>query len=290
MIILIYYPTSAPTPAPQQPTIFYVFVNQMNNAINLINENENKNKLKCKCKFKNVICNFDFNDCNSCNSCNGYLPTTCRTPYPTPDSPRPKPFEFANLRKPVLNNVFNDICNGIGFVYDGNNNENFYDIVLDYCELSPYISAVPRPTTVDFEGIDTRVSGINILECEFGVYLCERNITSEIFNGMINGMWYYLFRFLFLRCSFPLGELGPPEPLSKGVFTVCCFFKFLAGQPGGETVESERGEEQEAELFGILFYFVYIILARKSCLFFYNICYDEKKNMAEVGSELVIVF
>ena len=139
-----YCPARDPTPArQQQPMIFYVFVNEMNNEIN---ETENKNKLECKCELKNVICNFYF------DLCNGYLPTTCRTPYPAPyprPTPRPKPFGFIILRvesreQLVLIGVFNDICSEIGFVNGGNNNENFYDIVFDYCELSPHTYAPPR--------------------------------------------------------------------------------------------------------------------------------------------------
>ena len=176
----------------------------------------------------------------------------------------------------VLNGVFNAICNGVIFAHGGNN-ANFYHIVFDHDKLSPHTSAHERPTTVDFEGIDIVVSGINILECEFDVYLCESNIANEIFNGVINGMWYYLFWFLLFGCFLPFSELGPPEPLLRGV---CCFLKFLTGQPDGGAIESRRGEE-EAEPFDMLFYSVDIILAQKS----YNIysigTHYEKKNMVQ---------
>ena len=246
----------------------YAFVNEMDNKIK---KNENQNKLECKCNFKNVICNFDFYDCNLCN---GRISTTCPTPYPAPASPSTKPFEFNNLRvesreQLVLSDVSNDICDGMSFVYGGNNNENFHDIVFDYNELSRRTPATPRPRTVDFEGIDTVISGINILECKISVYLCESNIASEIFYGMIKGMWYYLL-ILFRRCSLPLSEVRPPEPLSMGVLTVCCFLKFLTGQSGGGAVESGLGEEQEAELFGMFFCFVDIILAQNFCFLQYS--------------------
>ena len=108
--------------------------------------------MECKCKFKNVISNFDFNDCTLCD---GYSPTTCQTP----GSPRLKPFEFINVRVESrkqldLNGIFNDICNGVGFVHDRNNNEKNDDIVFYHGELSPHTSATQCPTTVDFEGID----------------------------------------------------------------------------------------------------------------------------------------
>ena len=63
----------------------------------------------------------------------------------------------------------------------------FYDIIFDGGELSPHTPA-PRPTAIVFNGIDTRVSGIDILECEFGVCLCESNIFNGICNEMINGI------------------------------------------------------------------------------------------------------
>ena len=69
-----------------------------------------------------------------------------------------------------------------------------------------YTPASPRPTTksIDFEGVDAGVSGINVLECEFGVYLYESNIANEICNGMIDGMWYLLFDFCFFVVLFHL--------------------------------------------------------------------------------------
>ena len=107
---------------------------------------------------------------------------------------------------------------------------------------------------------------------------------------MINGMWYYLFWILFVCCSLPFGELGPPKPLSRGF---CYFLKFLTGQPDAGAIESQPGEEQEAEPFDMLFYSVDIILAQK----YYNICstdiqrWDEEYGTAiTVESELVTVF
>lgn len=112
--------------------------------------------------------------------CNGYLPT-CLTPYPTPNPSHLKPFEFINSHvesreQVVLNCTFNDIYNKTGFVHDGNNNEHFYDTVFDYGEILSYTPAPASPTTIDFETIDTGVSGIIILAREFGLYVYESNI------------------------------------------------------------------------------------------------------------------
>ena len=157
----------------------YVFVNEMINKINEINKNENN-----KCEFKNISGRFYFYDNEYCY---GELSPT------TVPSPRPPLFEFINSRVELREQLafkysvsIND--SGIGFVYGGNNNKNFYDIIFDCGELSPHTPAPPRPTAIVFNGIDTGISGIDILESIFGVDLCQSNGFNGICNEMINGM------------------------------------------------------------------------------------------------------
>ena len=151
------YPTAVSTTAPisnptpglqQQPVIFCIFVNEINNEIN---KNENKNKLVLKLKLECEL------------------------------------FEFTHVQNHVNN--LNGICHGIDIVYGRNNNENFYDSEY-YCgQLSPSPTATTPAPIFCFNGNDTGVSRIDILQCIFGVYLCESNINNEIPFGM----WYFDF-------------------------------------------------------------------------------------------------
>ena len=73
----------------------------------------------------------------------------------------------------------------MSFFYGENNNENFCNngYVLFNGPLCP---PSPRATSFEINGIDTGLSGNDILEYVFGVGLCKNNIINEICHGMIN--------------------------------------------------------------------------------------------------------
>ena len=68
-------------------------------------------------------------------------------------------------------------------------NEIFYDNKDEYSVLlSIRTSDTSHPAAIIFNGINNEISKINILECTFGVYVCERLTINEIYNEMIIGM------------------------------------------------------------------------------------------------------
>ena len=165
--------------------VFYVF-----GDLNGVFENENVFELKCEleCKFKNINCASDFYDYGDLFGGHNYL-IQYPTYYPT-SNPHPKPFDFINLRavlheQVVLKGVVgvNDNPNGFVYVMIYGCNENFYNNGCYYHPPYPTTTPGPTPTkTMIFNRIITEICKINILQCIFGIGLCENDNDNVICN------------------------------------------------------------------------------------------------------------
>ena len=101
--------------------------------------------------------------------------------YPTSyliSNARSKPFDFINLREQVvLKGVFDVNVNGC--------NENFYTDRYYYNPSYPTTTAGRTSTiTMTFNGINTEICKINILQCIFGIALCSNDNNNVICNSM----------------------------------------------------------------------------------------------------------
>ena len=220
------YPTPRPTPrqtprpTPIPHIILFILFNigylnecDLNNVenVNLKNDLE----LECELEFENEMLN-EYGDIF-----NGYYPTLYPTPHPIPSPatnptspPRPTTLNFINSRgglreQLVLKGVFNVDCNRKGFDYDLNNdlnngwNENFCN--NGYCYPTKYATPTLAPT-IAFNGIDTGLSEINILNGLYGVNSNGNNNIIEICNEINNSMIFF-FKFCFSLFSFQFVEL-----------------------------------------------------------------------------------
>ena len=62
-------------------------------------------------------------------------------------------------------------------------------MIMVIYDNGPYPTPAPSPTPATvfyFNGIDNGLAGIDILECIFGVGLCENNIVNDMDNGINN--------------------------------------------------------------------------------------------------------
>ena len=157
--------------------------------LHVVFENENVFAFKCEleCEFKNVNCDFDFNhDCDLFNGYNDSIPYP--SSYPT-STAHAKPFNSrAGLREQVaLEGVFGVNVNENGFVcivIHGCNN-NFYND--GYYYHPPYLITTPGPTPTTitiFNVINAEICKIIILQCIFGIGLCENDIDNVICSSM----------------------------------------------------------------------------------------------------------
>ena len=155
-----------------------------------INGNKNEIRLKLECGFKNINDNFDIYNCG--DFFNGYLPTTYATPHPTPDC-CPASFEFTDSSVESREQLdlechMGGFGKGNKFISD-NVNEIFCDNEHEYgVLLSIRPSDTPHAATIIFNGINDEISEINILQCKFGVYVCESGTINEICKDMSIGM------------------------------------------------------------------------------------------------------
>ena len=124
----------------------------------------------------------------------------CPTPVPT--------IYFNGIHIGIYENntlecIFNVICNGNGFVCGENiivsdmSDENFY-----YGGHYGYHECpTPAPST-NFNGIHTGLRRNNILKSVYGIDYNEYVFDNEICNGMIFGMFIFIFFLIFFSLSF----------------------------------------------------------------------------------------
>ena len=162
-------------------------------VVNEVNENEKENEigLKLELEFENINVNVN-------TDCNGYE-------YPTLASHCLPLFEFTYSRvgsheQLVFNylNAVND--NGVGFVYDKNENvkiekyeydfdDSFKGMIMVYLNLHVHVLLLIG--TAEFNRIDTDVAAIDILVNIFGVVCDEYDIVNKISFGMCHILFFF---------------------------------------------------------------------------------------------------
>ena len=141
-----------------------------------------------------------------------------------------------------LEYIFGDIGNGNNIISDSANRinyENFYNNGYYWRLLDP----TPTPAStlqpiIVFNGINNKISRIDILQSIFGVIRSEHNIANEKSCGMLDFYLFYCFQSFFSfsyfssRYKYKLQELS-----SRWTLVVSVLTKFFTG----------RAKEREAE-------------------------------------------
>ena len=148
---------------------------------NEINDNEKQNKIELQLEFNmNVNVSID---------CNRY---EYPLPYQTPAPHRLALLKFIKSREQLVFNYLDGVYdNRIGYVYVENQNVkiqkceyDFGDLFNDMIMMYLHLHLLICQGAVDFGGIDTRVSAIDILVSIVGGVCGEYDINNEISFGM----------------------------------------------------------------------------------------------------------